>query len=106
MFIYFSVWFSVIYVYKGFMLVFGVFMVWEIRNVMFVVLNDLCYIGIFVYNVVFLCVLGMMVVNVVDYYLDVIFVVLFVFVVFCIIIMFCFVFFLKVIICFLISFLL
>lgn len=41
----FFYWLGVVYVFKGFLLVFGVFFVWEICVVIILVLNDLCYIG-------------------------------------------------------------
>lgn len=71
-------------------------MAWETRNVTFPALNDSKHIGISVYNVVFPCVLGMTIVNVVDYNPNVFYVVLSVLVVFCTTITLCIVFVPKV----------
>ena len=47
-----------LYGYKGILLLFGVFLAWETRNVTIPVLNDSKYIGISVYNVVILSAVG------------------------------------------------
>lgn len=91
-----KIWLGVIYAYKGLMLAFGALMAWETRNVTFPALNDSKHIGISVYNVVFPCVLGMTIVNVVDYNPNVFYVVLSVLVVFCTTITLCIVFVPKV----------
>ncbi|XP_028399793.1 gamma-aminobutyric acid type B receptor subunit 2-like [Dendronephthya gigantea] len=44
--------------YKGLLLVFGIFLAWETRNIEIKALNDSKYIGISVYNVVILSVIG------------------------------------------------
>ena len=49
---------GVLYGYKGILLLFGVFLVWETRNVTIPALNDSKYIGISVYNVVILSAIG------------------------------------------------
>ena len=49
---------SVLYVYKGSLLLFGVFLAWETRNVKIVAMNDSKYIGMSVYNVVILSAIG------------------------------------------------
>ena len=43
---------------KGLLLVFGIFLAWETRNIEIKALNDSKYIGISVYNVVILSVVG------------------------------------------------
>ncbi|KAB0798802.1 hypothetical protein PPYR_06682 [Photinus pyralis] len=45
-------WFVVIYSYKGFLLIMGVYMAWETRHIKIPSLNDSKYIGICVYSVV------------------------------------------------------
>ncbi|XP_036364248.1 uncharacterized protein LOC115218300 [Octopus sinensis] len=45
-------WMGVMYAYKGLLLIFGVYMAWETRNVKIPALNDSRYIGMNVYNVV------------------------------------------------------
>lgn len=51
-------WILTIYVYKGLLLAFGVFLAWETRNVTVPELNDSKYIGACIYNVVVICVFG------------------------------------------------
>jgi len=46
-----------LYTYKGLLLIFGVYMAWETRNVKIPALNDSRYIGMNVYNVVMMSVL-------------------------------------------------
>ncbi|XP_070566216.1 gamma-aminobutyric acid type B receptor subunit 2-like [Ptychodera flava] len=53
-----TIWLSVIYVYKGILLVFGCFLAWETRRVSIPALNDSKYIGMSVYNVVVMCTTG------------------------------------------------
>ena len=47
-----------IYVYKGLLMAFGIFLAWETRHVSIPALNDSKYIGMSVYNVVIMCVIG------------------------------------------------
>ena len=47
-----------LYGYKGILLLFGVFLAWETRNVTIPALNDSKYIGMSVYNVVILSAIG------------------------------------------------
>jgi gamma-aminobutyric acid type B receptor len=49
---------GVLYGYKGILLLFGVFLAWETRNVTIPALNDSKYIGMSVYNVVILSAIG------------------------------------------------
>ena len=49
---------GVLYGYKGILLLFGVFLAWETRNVTIPALNDSKYIGMSVYNVVILSSIG------------------------------------------------
>ncbi|XP_028837117.1 gamma-aminobutyric acid type B receptor subunit 2-like isoform X1 [Denticeps clupeoides] len=53
-----TTWLAIIYVYKGFLMLFGCFLAWETRNVSIPALNDSCYIGMSVYNVGIMCIIG------------------------------------------------
>ena len=57
---------AVTYVYKGVLLLFGLFLAWETRNVTIPALNDSKYIGMSVYNVVILSAIGAIVVTALD----------------------------------------
>ncbi|XP_031569438.1 gamma-aminobutyric acid type B receptor subunit 2-like [Actinia tenebrosa] len=52
------VWLTIIYVYKGILILYGLFLAYETRNVIYAHLNDSRVIGICVYNVVVLSVVG------------------------------------------------
>lgn len=45
-------WLGALYIYKGLLLIVGVYMAWETRNVKIPALNDSQYIGVSVYSVV------------------------------------------------------
>ncbi|XP_034233337.1 gamma-aminobutyric acid type B receptor subunit 2 [Thrips palmi] len=47
-----------IYAYKGLLMIFGAFLAWETRHVSIPALNDSKYVGMSVYNVVIMCVMG------------------------------------------------
>jgi gamma-aminobutyric acid type B receptor len=49
-------WFSGLVCYKGLLMIFGMFLTWETRNVSFPGLNDSKYIGICVYNIFIVCI--------------------------------------------------
>nr|XP_027225527.1 LOW QUALITY PROTEIN: gamma-aminobutyric acid type B receptor subunit 2-like [Penaeus vannamei] len=53
-----SVFIGCIYAYKGLLMVFGCFLAWETRLVSIPALNDSKYIGMSVYNVVIMCIIG------------------------------------------------
>ena len=53
-----TIWFGVLFATKGLLLLFGVFLAWETRNVNIPALNDSRYVGMSVYNVVILSVVG------------------------------------------------
>ena len=53
-----TVWLALIYVYKGVLLLYGLFLAYETRNVVYAHLNDSRVIGICVYNVVVLSTIG------------------------------------------------
>ncbi|XP_077992097.1 gamma-aminobutyric acid type B receptor subunit 2-like [Glandiceps talaboti] len=51
-------WMGALYCYKGLLLIFGTFLAWETRKVTIAALNDSKYIGMSVYNVIILCLIG------------------------------------------------
>ncbi|XP_072048110.1 gamma-aminobutyric acid type B receptor subunit 2-like [Amphiura filiformis] len=51
-------WLLPLYAYKGLLLIFGTFLVWETRKVKIPALNDSKLVGICVYNTVVLCIVG------------------------------------------------
>lgn len=53
-----AIWFGVLFATKGLLLLFGVFLAWETRHVKIPALNDSRYVGMSVYNVVILSVVG------------------------------------------------
>uniref|UniRef100_UPI00358F2524 gamma-aminobutyric acid type B receptor subunit 2-like n=1 Tax=Myxine glutinosa TaxID=7769 RepID=UPI00358F2524 len=53
-----AVWLGIIYAYKGMLMVFGCFLAWETRSVSIPALNDSKYIGMSVYNVGIMCIIG------------------------------------------------
>ncbi|CAN0359121.1 unnamed protein product [Lampetra fluviatilis] len=53
-----TVWLGIIYAYKGLLMVFGCFLAWETRNVSIPALNDSRYIGMAVYNVGIMSIIG------------------------------------------------
>ncbi|XP_033638880.1 gamma-aminobutyric acid type B receptor subunit 2-like [Asterias rubens] len=53
-----TIWLAAIYIYKGVLMIFGLFLAWETRHVSIPALNDSKYIGSSVYNVAIMCVLG------------------------------------------------
>ncbi|XP_071791804.1 gamma-aminobutyric acid type B receptor subunit 1-like [Asterias amurensis] len=53
-----TIWLGALYGYKGLLLIFGTFLAWETRQVSIPGLNDSKLIGISVYNVVILCLIG------------------------------------------------
>ncbi|XP_072049784.1 gamma-aminobutyric acid type B receptor subunit 2-like [Amphiura filiformis] len=59
-------WLTLLYGFKGLLLVFGAFLAWETRKVTLPALNDSKLIGISVYNVVILCVIGVAVSYIMD----------------------------------------
>ena len=52
---------ATLFAYKGILLLFGLFLAWETRNVTIPALNDSKYIGMSVYNVFVLAVIGVIV---------------------------------------------
>ena len=56
-----SYFFASLFIYKGLLLLFGLFLAWETRNVSIPALNDAKYIGMSVYNVFVLVTIGVIV---------------------------------------------
>jgi len=73
----------VIYAYKGMLLIFGAFLAWETRNVSIPALNDSKHVGMSVYNVVIMCVMGAAIALVLSDQKDAVFVLISIFIIFC-----------------------
>ncbi|XP_078356482.1 gamma-aminobutyric acid type B receptor subunit 2-like [Oculina patagonica] len=89
-------WLGAVYAFKGLLLVFGVFLAWETRGVTIPALNDSRYIGMSVYNVVILSILGVAITSVIRSHQDATFAITAVFIIFCTTLTLCFVFVPKV----------
>ncbi|XP_006822137.1 gamma-aminobutyric acid type B receptor subunit 2-like, partial [Saccoglossus kowalevskii] len=63
----FTYWLGALYAYKGLLLIFGTFLAWETRTVSIPALNDSKYIGMSVYNVIILCIIGVSVSPIIHY---------------------------------------
>lgn len=74
---------GIIYAYKGMLLIFGAFLAWETRNVSIPALNDSKHIGLSVYNVVIMCVMGAAIALVLSDQKDAVFVLISIFIMFC-----------------------
>lgn len=74
---------GVIYAYKGMLLIFGAFLAWETRNVSIPALNDSKHIGLSVYNVFIMCVMGAAIALVLSDQKDAVFVLISIFIMFC-----------------------
>ncbi|KAG5671522.1 hypothetical protein PVAND_001716 [Polypedilum vanderplanki] len=74
---------GVIYAYKGMLLIFGAFLAWETRNVSIPALNDSKHIGLSVYNVVIMCVMGAAIALVLSDQKDAVFLLISIFIMFC-----------------------
>ncbi|XP_043240223.1 gamma-aminobutyric acid type B receptor subunit 2-like isoform X2 [Amphibalanus amphitrite] len=72
-----------IYAYKGLLMIFGCFLAWETRHVNIAALNDSKYIGMSVYNVVIMCVIGVAISFVLSDDQDASFIIISVFILFC-----------------------
>jgi len=87
-----SYWLGAVYAFKGLLLVFGVFLAWETRGVTIPALNDSRYIGMSVYNVVILSILGVAITSVIRDHQNATFAITAVFTIFCTTLTLCFVF--------------
>ena len=65
-----AIWFGVLFATKGLLLLFGVFLAWETRQVKIPALNDSRYVGMSVYNVVILSVVGVPAALMIEYAQD------------------------------------
>ncbi|XP_037074504.1 gamma-aminobutyric acid type B receptor subunit 2-like, partial [Pollicipes pollicipes] len=72
-----------IYAYKGLLMIFGCFLAWETRHVNIAALNDSKYIGMSVYNVVIMCVIGVAISFVLSDDQDASFIIISIFILFC-----------------------
>ncbi|XP_022238713.1 gamma-aminobutyric acid type B receptor subunit 2-like, partial [Limulus polyphemus] len=72
-----------VYAYKGLLMAFGCFLAWETRHVSIPALNDSKYIGMSVYNVVIMCVVGAAISFVLREQQDAAFIIISIFIIFC-----------------------
>lgn len=91
-----SIFFGVIYAYKGLLLVFGAFLAWETRNVSIPALNDSKHVGLSVYNVTMMCIMGAAIALIISDRKDAVFILISVFILFCTTATLCLVFMPKV----------
>ncbi|XP_073977226.1 gamma-aminobutyric acid type B receptor subunit 2 isoform X2 [Rhodnius prolixus] len=89
---YMNIFVGIIYAYKGLLMIFGAFLAWETRHVSIPALNDSKYVGMSVYNVVLMCVMGAAVSFVLSDEQNAAFVLISVFILFCATITLCLVF--------------
>ncbi|KAJ8687216.1 hypothetical protein QAD02_023010, partial [Eretmocerus hayati] len=78
-----TVYLGSIYAYKGLLMIFGAFLAWETRHVSIPALNDSKYVGMSVYNVVIMCIMGAAISFVLADKQDAMFIMLSVFIIFC-----------------------
>jgi hypothetical protein len=74
---------GIIYAYKGLLLIFGAFLAWETRNVSIPALNDSKHVGMSVYNVFIMCVMGAAIALVLSDQKDAVFILISIFIIFC-----------------------
>ncbi|CAA9994358.1 unnamed protein product [Nesidiocoris tenuis] len=89
---YMNIFVGIIYAYKGLLMIFGAFLAWETRHVSIPALNDSKYVGMSVYNVVLMCIMGAAVSFVLSDEQNAAFVLISVFTIFCATITLCLVF--------------
>ncbi|XP_043269950.1 gamma-aminobutyric acid type B receptor subunit 2 isoform X2 [Venturia canescens] len=78
-----TVYLCCIYAYKGLLMIFGAFLAWETRHVSIPALNDSKYVGMSVYNVVIMCIMGAAISFVLADKQDTMFIMLSIFIIFC-----------------------
>ncbi|XP_063834866.1 gamma-aminobutyric acid type B receptor subunit 2 [Ostrinia nubilalis] len=78
-----TIFIGIIYAYKGLLLVFGAFLAWETRHVSIPALNDSKHIGLSVYNVLIMCIMGAAIALVLSDHKDALFVLIAIFIIFC-----------------------
>ena len=91
-----TIWYGVLFATKGLVLLFGVFLAWETRHVKIPALNDSRYVGMSVYNVVILSVVGVPAALMIEKQQNATFALTAVFVLFCTTVTLCLVFVPKV----------
>lgn len=91
-----TIWFGVLFATKGLLLLFGVFLAWETRHVKIPALNDSRYVGMSVYNVVILSVIGVPAALMIEHAQNTTFALTAVFILFCTTVTLCLVFIPKV----------
>lgn len=91
-----SIFLGIIYAYKGMLLIFGAFLAWETRNVSIPALNDSKHVGMSVYNVFIMCVMGVAIALVLSDKKGIVFVLISIFIIFCTTATLCLVFIPKV----------
>jgi len=91
-----AIWFGVLFATKGLLLLFGVFLAWETRHVNIPALNDSRYVGMSVYNVVILSVVGVPAALMIEQAQNATFAITAFFIVFCTTVILCLVFVPKV----------
>ena len=91
-----TIWYGVLFATKGLLLLFGVFLAWETRHVKIPALNDSRYVGMSVYNVVILSVVGVPAALMIEKQQNATFALTAVFVLFCTTVTLCLVFVPKV----------
>ncbi|KAJ9600357.1 hypothetical protein L9F63_009347, partial [Diploptera punctata] len=72
-----------IYAYKGLLMIFGAFLAWETRHVSITSVERLQYVGMSVYNVVIMCIMGAAISFVLSDKQDASFIIISVFIIFC-----------------------
>ncbi len=65
---------GILFAYKGILLLYGLFLAWETRNVSILALNDSRYIGMSVYNVAVLSIIGAIVAFAMDVHYEALYV--------------------------------
>ncbi|KAF2366778.1 GPCR family 3 C-terminal protein [Trinorchestia longiramus] len=78
-----SIFVGCIYAYKGLLMIFGCLLAWETRTVDIPALNDSKYIGMSVYNVVIMCVIGVPISYILSDDQDASYIIISVFIIFC-----------------------
>ncbi|XP_055332169.1 gamma-aminobutyric acid type B receptor subunit 2-like, partial [Paramacrobiotus metropolitanus] len=87
-----TIYLGVTYAFKGILMAFGCFLAWETRHVSIPALNDSKYIGMSVYNVVIMCVIGAAISIILTDQQEYAFIIISVFIIFCTTITLCLVF--------------
>ncbi|GAB6023912.1 Metabotropic GABA-B receptor subtype 2, isoform C [Chamberlinius hualienensis] len=92
-----SLFLGAIYLTKGLLMVIGCFLAWETRHVTIPALNDSKYVGMSVYNVVIMCVMGAAISSILSDQQNAAFIIISIFIIFCTTLTLCLVFVPKVV---------